>query len=91
MREELFTVDDLFKIAGREGIVIVGNYQPNFPEIKLGSEIVLIQPNGREVITEVDGVERIQTVSGIKKIAFLIKLFTKKEDIPPGTQVFLEK
>jgi hypothetical protein len=89
MRQELFTVDDVFKIGGRRGIVIVGDHQTDLPEPKLGSAIILIPPDDAETITEVGGIDIFSTVSGNKKIGILVKNVTK-EDVPVGTKVFLK-
>lgn len=90
MRQKLFTVEDNFKISGREGIVIAANLPPNMPDLKGKEKIVLIQPEGREIETEIAGIEMVRTVSGIRKIALLIKDVTK-EDVPIGTEVFFTK
>lgn len=89
MRQKIFTVEDTFKIDGR-GIVAAANRPPNFQEIKLGAVIVLVQPEGAEIITEVSGIDMFQTVSGISKVAILIRNLTK-EDVPAGTEVYLEE
>jgi translation elongation factor EF-Tu-like GTPase len=88
MRNLLFTVEDCFKITGR-GTVVAANRPPNLPDLKVGEKIVLIQPEGREIKTEIAGIEMVVTVSGVKKIALLIKDITK-EDVPVGTEVFLK-
>jgi translation elongation factor EF-Tu-like GTPase len=87
MRQKLFTVEDRFKIVGR-GTVVTGFETVNLPELKLESPIVLVLPEGQEILAEVGGVDRFQTVSGKKGIGVLIKNITK-EDIPVGTTVFL--
>ncbi|HEY8559572.1 MAG TPA: hypothetical protein VIL74_04150 [Pyrinomonadaceae bacterium] len=88
MRRELFTVEDRFQIPGR-GTVITGFQPVNLPEFKTGSAIVLVLPEGREILTEIGGIDRFQTVSGNQGIGVLVKN-VGKEDIPIGTEVFLE-
>lgn len=88
MNQKLFTVEDCFKIVGR-GIAVVGEFQPNLLTFKVGGNVVLIRPNGTEITTEVGGLETIQTISGIKKSAILIKGITK-EDVPVGTHICLK-
>jgi hypothetical protein len=88
MEQELFTIEDCFKIFG-QGVAIVGKDQLNFQKINIGTFVVLFYPNGTEIITEISGIERIQTVSGIKKTALLIKNVAK-EHIPVGTKVLLD-
>jgi translation elongation factor EF-Tu-like GTPase len=87
MRQKLFAIEDIFNIVGR-GIVIVGEAQANLPPIKLGDAIVLILPDGTEISADNGGVDRVQTVSGNKKIGILIRNLTKAE-IPVGTIAFL--
>ena len=88
MRQKLCTVEDRFKIPGR-GTVVTGFHSADLSEFKLESPIVLVLPEGREIMTSVGGVERFQTVRGKKGIGILIKNVAK-EDIPIGTEVFLE-
>ncbi|HVE55452.1 MAG TPA: hypothetical protein VNB22_01400 [Pyrinomonadaceae bacterium] len=89
MRQELFTVDDVFKMEERRGIVVVGDHQADFLEPKLGSAIVMILPDSTERIKKVGGIDIFSTVSGIKKIGILVKNLTK-EDVPVGTKIFLK-
>ncbi len=88
MRRKLFTIEDRFKIPER-GIVVVGDYQPNLPEIKLEDALVLVLPDGTAISSASAGVEYFQTVSGNKKMGILIRNLTK-EDFPIGTEIFLE-
>ena len=90
MNQKLFTVENSFKVAGREGIVIAANLPPKLPEFKVGSAVVLIKPDGTEIIAEIGETEMIKTVGGIRKIAVLIKNITKK-DVAIETEVFLKK
>lgn len=87
--QKLFTVEDIFKIAGREGIVVVGKHQSTVPKIEIGNGLILIKPDGIKLNKEIGGIELFQTVSGIKKIAFLIKN-TTKADVPIGTEILLK-
>ena len=87
MRKLLFTVEDCFKIAGR-GTVAAADRPPDLPDLKVGDGIILIQPEGLEIKTEIAGIEMVVTVSGLRKIALLIK-DARKEDVPVGTKVFL--
>jgi len=92
MRQKLFTVEDRFKTPGRGTVVTSfhsADLSEDLSEFKLESPIVLVLPEGREIMTSVGGVERFQTVRGKKGIGILIKNVAK-EDIPIGTEVFLE-
>lgn len=88
MREKIFIVTDRFEIQGR-GTAIVGERPTNLPDFKIGSPIVLISPENKEMITEVSGIDLPTTVSGVRLIAVLIKNLNKK-DVPIGTEVFLK-
>ena len=88
MRQKVFTVTDRFEIV-RRGTVIVGEPPAAVPDIIDGSPIVLVTPEGREIVTEIGGTDWPTTVSGQRRIAFLIKKIDKKE-IPVGTEVFRE-
>lgn len=89
MRQELFKVEDRFKIATR-GVAVTGSRREDLPGFKIGSPIVLVLPEGREIMTEVGGFDLFQTVSGGKGVAILLRNLTK-EHIPVGTKVYLEK
>jgi len=84
MRQKLLTIDDVFKIAGR-GIVITGNQPEVLPEFKIGNPIVLVLPDGREIMTKISGFDLFNVAKGS---AILIENIAK-EDVPIGTEVFL--
>jgi hypothetical protein len=89
MRQKLFTVEDNFYVSGRSGTVIVGNSRPNLPIFKIGENVLLVRPNNTELIAEIGVIEMPVTVSGVKKAAISIENVTK-EDVPIGTEVFLD-
>lgn len=87
--QRLFTVEDNFKIAGREGTIITGKLELNSPEVKVGSFLLLVRPDGSEITAEVGGIEIFKTISGFSKnLGVLVKNIEKK-DAPRGTEVFL--
>ena len=92
MRQKLFTIDDNFNIAGR-GIVVTGELEPNSPSCRIGSIVVLIHPNGNELVTEINGIEQIKLTNienfNRNKIGVMFKDVTKK-DVPVGTIVLLD-
>lgn len=88
MRRKLFTVTDTFKIDGR-GTVVVGEQSPVVPDFKIGSPIVLISPEGREIIAKIGGTDAPTTVNGTRLMAVFIQNITKDE-VPIGTEIFLE-
>jgi len=94
MREKLFTVEDHFQINGR-GIVVTGQLEPDSPVFKVGSEVILVRPDGEEFVTEVIGIEHIKVINNQifnrNRIGVLLKNINFKEDIPIGAEVFLDK
>jgi len=93
MNQKLFTVDDSFSVKGRSGTVITGKLGRSSPPFKIGSVVVLVQPDGIETMTEVSGIETIKPRNAgyvkSNKVEVLIKNVTK-ENIPVGTEVFLK-
>jgi hypothetical protein len=88
MREKFFIVTDRFEIQGR-GTAIVGERPTNLPDFKIGSPIVLISPENKEMMTKVSGIDLPTTISGRRLIGVLIENIAKR-DIPIGTEVFLQ-
>ena len=93
MRQKLFTIDDTFNLSGR-GIVVTGELAANTPIFRIESIVVLVHPNGNELVTEISGIAMVNPVDyenfNRNKIGVLLKV-TKKEDAPVGTEVYLEK
>ena len=94
MRQKLFIIEDRFQITGR-GIVVTGEREPDSPEFKVGSEVILVRPDGEEFITEVVGIEQFTPIDNKinrrKKVGVLLKNVTAKEVVPIGTEVFLNE
>jgi len=88
MREKIFIVADRFEIHGR-GTAIVGERPANLPDFKIESQIVLILPENKEMMTKVSGFDLPTTISGRHLIGILIENIAKR-DIPIGTEVFLQ-
>jgi translation elongation factor EF-Tu-like GTPase len=91
MRQKLFTVEDVFNLTGR-GIVVAGELEQNSPIFKVGNIVLLIHPDGKELVTEIIGIEMVNPIDyenfNRKKIGVLLKVVSK-EDVPIGTEVFL--
>lgn len=94
MRKKLFVIEDVFQITGR-GIVITGEREPDSPDFKAGSKVILIRPNGEIFMTEVIGIEWFTPIDGRKfnrnKVGVLLKNVNSKETVPIGTEVFLNE
>ena len=94
MRKKLFVIEDVFNITGR-GNVVTGEREPDSPEFRVGSKIILVRPDGEEFITEVMGIELFipinNKISNRKYVGVLLKNVTAKEDVPIGTEVFLNE
>lgn len=93
IRQKLFTVEDNFKFSEREGIIVVGELEDNAPPSQIGSNVLLITPEGIEFPTKISGIEMPRPINfetfNWRKIGVMLKDITKKEDIPIGTEVFL--
>ena len=94
MRQKLFVIDGVFNITGR-GIVVTGEREPDFPTFKIGSTVVIIQPNGEEFVTKIVGIDISKPLDyknfNRNKIGVLFKDNVSKKDVPIGTGVFLLK
>lgn len=88
MRQKFFTVTDCFKISGR-GTAIVGNHRSTLPNFEIGDAIILVLPNGQEILTTISNFDTPITVSGVRYIAILVENITKNE-VLIGTEVFLK-
>ncbi|MEO6589273.1 MAG: hypothetical protein ABIP06_08195 [Pyrinomonadaceae bacterium] len=81
MREKIFTVKDTFNITAR-GIVVTGKLKFDSPDFRIGSEIVLIRPDGRELETEISAIEQIKPIThedfNRRKIGVIFKGVIKK-------------
>lgn len=93
MREKLFTIDAALKIAGR-GIIVVGELEANARSCKTGSNVWLVRPDGNELVTEVSGIERVKPLNyenfNWNQVGIMLKDVVRKEDVPVGTEVYLE-
>ena len=92
MRRKLFVIDGVFNITGR-GIVVTGERESDFPAFKIGSTVVLIQPNGEEFITKIVGIDISKPIDyktfNRNKIGVLFEDNVSKKDVPIGTELFL--
>lgn len=93
MRQKLFTIEDTFNILGR-GIIVGGELEPNSPICRIGTVVVLVLPNGNELVTEISGIEMIKPIDyetfNRNRVGIMLKDVIKKEDVPVGTEVFLK-
>ncbi|WP_152238683.1 hypothetical protein [Xanthomonas sp. LMG 12461] len=91
----LFTVDDVFQLSGRLGLVLVPGIPdlPGMPVVHIGSPIILSIPDGKRINTEVAGFEMLK-FGGRSRPAILstplaLPAGISKQDVPWGTKVFL--
>ncbi len=93
MRQKLFVIEDVFKITGR-GIVVTGELESDSPTFKVGSEVVLVKPDGKEFLTEVTGIEHVKPINyenfNWKRVGVMLKNIVDKEDIPIGSEGFFD-
>ncbi|MCD6673764.1 MAG: hypothetical protein LT106_13020 [Burkholderiaceae bacterium] len=88
----LFTVADAFQIKGRGCVLAPGpSAEPGTTPIHIGDAIRLIFPDGGSVDTQIRGLEMInfRKRPEVITVPILLPSDLKKDDVPPGTQVYL--
>ena len=90
---KLFTVAEAFQISGRGCVLAKGvPVDAGLPDVQVGSAIRLVKPNGESIDTWIDGIEMMNYGRRIpEKLYIPISLprIILKQDVPPGTHVFL--
>jgi len=87
VKRKLFTVEDSFYFAGRQGTIVAGKLEHNSLTFKAGDKVCLIQPSGKEIIVNVSGIEMTYPPN-FEKVGVWFESLTK-EDVPVGTEVLL--
>lgn len=94
MRQKLFVIEDTFQITGR-GIVVTGKLKLDSPAFKAGSAVILIRPDGKEFTTKVFGIEQVKPIDyenfNWNRIGVMFENIICKEDVPIGTEIFLDE
>ena len=88
----LFTVADCFQITGRGCVLVPGlSTDPGAPAIGRNSKIRLRTPIGAEIDTFIKDTEMITYRKKPEKVTVPVLLPNNiaKEQVPPGTEVFL--
>jgi translation elongation factor EF-Tu-like GTPase len=90
----LFTVEDAFQITGRGCVLVPGlSGEPGMPPVKVGSPLRLELADGTIRETHVAGLEMLNFGArprpAIITAPILLPMNIRKEDVPPGTKVFL--
>lgn len=80
----LFKVEDTFQITGR-GLILVPGLGINAEKVMVDMHIKLKKPDNTEILTKISGIEFSV------KAPILLPKEIKKEDVPIGTEVWLEK
>ena len=72
---------------------MTGEPAADAPACRIGSAVVIVHPDGRELTAEVSGIEFIKPLDyesfDRKTIGLLLKNVASKEDAPAGAQIFL--
>jgi translation elongation factor EF-Tu-like GTPase len=93
MRKKLFVIEDVFQITGR-GIVVTGEIESDSFPHKIGSKVVLVKPSGEKLLSKVIGIDYFTPIDGRRvnrnKVGVLLDNIILKEDVPIGTEVFLD-
>jgi translation elongation factor EF-Tu-like GTPase len=91
MKQLLSIVEDLFQISGRGLIVVPGIPSSGNWKIKIGDTLILKRPDGIELSTIVRGIDMLNhRVPGPHPIPILLGAELTKEDVPIGTQLWVE-
>lgn len=86
MREKLFIIEDHFQIKGR-GLIITGKRRKNPAELRIGTQLFIRRPDGKEIETKVGSIEMLNPPN-FKNEAILVHNLTK-DDLPIGSSVFV--
>lgn len=92
MEELVLIVEDTFLIQGR-GLIVAGIKEENSIQLKVGSKVQIIRPNGTKIFSKVLGIEMVSIENFTerdtsKKVGILLENM-KKEEIPERSAVFL--
>lgn len=90
----LLTVEDVFQLTGRGCILAPGlSGEPGVPPVKVGAPLRLVLANGIVRDTHVAGLEMLNYGArprpAIITVPILLPTNIRKEDVPPGTKVYL--
>ncbi len=91
MIRKLMTVEDTFKITGR-GLILVGKFNDEIDKLKIGDPIIVVTPKKEKLGLTIKGVElitRIDRSQPYKHSSFSVG-YLVKEDVPVGSEVFIE-
>jgi hypothetical protein len=86
----LFEVEASFSVSGRGLFVIPGLpiSDPKMPSVGVGDKIQLHTPSGNVIDTYITEISHAKTEGGSKYPIQLLQGISK-EDVPPGTEVWL--
>lgn len=83
MSRKIITVEESFSLVR---IIVVGRKDEDFPDIKIGTSVEILRPDGTKINSQITGIEmpifRSFSEENLKrKIGFMLKGVTK-EDVP---------
>jgi hypothetical protein len=85
----LFQLDFVFEITGR-GCVLLPGIPYTFQNIAVGCPIVIVRPDGSRLETVILAFEMINRGKPMEHAPFTVPKHIGKEDLPPGSEVFLK-
>ncbi len=86
MRVHSSTIEGVFQIDGRGGVVVPGLLLDADPHVCIGDPTILRRPDGTEIQTSVAGIEMVRTLD-CNSMPVLLPKNIHKDDIPIGTEL----
>jgi translation elongation factor EF-Tu-like GTPase len=89
--KKIITIEETFLIPGR-GLVVTGREDEDNAEAQMGDTVEILRPDKTKLKTQIIGIEMIcrkdPADTDRTSIGLLLKVLSK-EDIPPGSEIFL--
>jgi hypothetical protein len=86
----LFQLDEVFEIRGRGCVLVPGVPYKPLQNVVAGSPIVIERPDGSRLETMILAFEMINRGRPMEHAPFSVPKHISKEELPPGSQVFLK-
>jgi hypothetical protein len=88
----LYTIEEAFDISGRGCVLAPGIPESAKVPVRLGDQVRLLPPSGasfESVIHSLDAIHNRRADSPELRILVVLPKSVAKQDVPPGTQLFL--
>jgi translation elongation factor EF-Tu-like GTPase len=88
---EVGSIEHVFEISGRGGLTIApGIKKDGLPRsLKVGDEIIIVNPDGSKIETTIHGVEMLKTREPIAHNPFSLPQGVAKGDVKPGAKIYV--